>query len=195
MKTQPSANEQTFLDPEFKKWATIQTRLFLFVGHDSGAATINYSIYLPFKYPDALAQVRAEHEAVFGPGVSEYDVLLEHPERINPLPYTHAVIRKTLRLYPPANGHRGGQSGISLHGRSFPTEGVNIWIIHTAVQRNPTFWPRLHDFIPDRWLVEKGHPLYPPVGGWRPFEHGARQCIGQNISHMGVKASLAMVLR
>ncbi|KAJ6023974.1 hypothetical protein N7540_004771 [Penicillium herquei] len=198
MKTQPNAQEQTHLNPEFKKWATIQTRLFLFVGHDSEASTIIYSIYLLSKNPDILTKVRAEHDAIFGPGSNAYDVLLEHPEKINQLPYTHAIIKETLRLYPPANGLRGGQAGVSLHdehGRAFPTEGVNIWIIHTAVHRNPAFWPKPHEFIPDRWLVEKDHPLYPPAGGWRPFEHGARQCIGQNISLMGVKASLAMVLR
>lgn len=198
MKTRPNAQKQTHLDPKFKKWATVQTRLFLFVGHDSEAATIIYSIFLLSKNPDALAKVHMEHETVFGSDVSAYDELMEHPENINQLPYTYAVIKEILRLYPPANGLRGGQTGVSLHdehGRSFPTEGVNIWIIHTAVQRNPAFCPKPHDFIPERWLVEKDHPLYPPAGGWRRFEHGARQCIGQNISLMDIKASLVMVLR
>ncbi|KAJ5540382.1 hypothetical protein N7513_008714 [Penicillium frequentans] len=166
MKTRPNAQKQTHLDPKFKKWATVQTRLFLFVGHDSEAATIIYSIFLLSKNPDALAKVHMEHETVFGSDVSAYDELMEHPENINQLPYTYAVIKEILRLYPPANGLRGGQTGVSLHdehGRSFPTEGVNIWIIHTAVQRNPAFCPKPHDFIPERWLVEKDHPLYPQL--------------------------------
>ncbi|KAJ5647168.1 hypothetical protein N7490_003540 [Penicillium lividum] len=205
MKTRPQ--EQTFqprsqkaqLDPEFKKWATIQTRLFLFVGHDSEAATIIYSLYLLSKHPEILAKVRKEHDTVFGTGASSaYEALMEHPEMINRLPYTHAVIKETLRLYAPANGLRDGMPNVSLrdeHGRSFPTEGFAIWIVHPAVHRNPAFWPQPHDFIPDRWLVEKDHPLYPPAGGWRAFEHGPRQCIGQNISLMGIKATLAMVVR
>ncbi|KAF7618979.1 cytochrome P450 monooxygenase [Aspergillus flavus] len=199
MKTRPQAQQQQELDPEFKRWATIQIRLFLFVGHDSEATTIIYSLYLLSKNPEVLIKVRAEHDRVFGAGVSSaYDVLTDHPEKINQLSYTHAVIKETLRLFPPANGLRGGLPGVSLRdeqGRIFPTEGCAIWIVHTAVHRNPSSWPQPHAFIPDRWLVEPGHPLYPPAGGWRPFEQGPRNCIGQNISLLGIKASLAMLVR
>ncbi|KAJ5626642.1 hypothetical protein N7528_004069 [Penicillium herquei] len=198
MKTRTDKQE-THLDPEFKKWATIQTRLFLFVGHDSEAATIIYTLYLLAKHPDALAKMRAEHDSVFGKtNESTSELLVNHPETVNRLPYTHAVIKETLRLFPPANGMREGLPGVSLrdeHGRAFPTEGFAIWIVHTAVHRNPKFWPKPHDFIPDRWLVEPGHPLYPPPGGWRAFEHGPRNCIGQNISTMAVKTTLAMIVR
>jgi len=197
MKTRPW--EHQHLDPEFKSWATIQMRLFLFVGHDSEAATIIYSLYPLSKHPDILAKVRAEHDSVFGTGASSAcDVLKERPSMINLLPYTHAVIKETLRLFPPANGLRGGLPHVSLrdeNGRCFPTEGCAIWIVHSAVHRNPSSWPQPHSFIPDRWLVEQGHPLYPPAGGWRPFEHGPRNCIGQNLSLLGIKATLAMVVR
>jgi cytochrome P450 len=194
MKTRPP---QQALDLEFKRWATIQIRLFLFVGHDSEATTIIYALYLLSKHPEALAQLRAEHDRVFGP-CSVKDVLQTQPETINQLSYTHAVIKETLRLFPPANGLRGGRPGVSLHdeqGQSFPTEGCAIWIVHPAVHRNSSSWPQPHAFVPDRWLVAPDHPLYPPAGGWRPFEHGARNCIGQNISLLGVKATLAMVVR
>ncbi|KAJ5660689.1 uncharacterized protein N7484_000061 [Penicillium longicatenatum] len=157
--------EQQHLDPKFKSWATIQMRLFL----------------------------------VFGAGASSAcQVLRERPQTINQLPYTHAIVKETLRLFPPANGLRGGLPHVSLrdeHGRSFPTEGCAIWIVHTAVHRNPAFWPEPHSFIPERWLVEQGHPLYPPAGGWRPFEHGPRNCIGQNLSLLGIITTLAMVVR
>ena len=56
------------IDPEFKSWATAQIRLFLFVGHDSTAATIVYCLYLLSKHPEALAKIRAEHDNVFGKG-------------------------------------------------------------------------------------------------------------------------------
>ncbi|PYI17225.1 N-alkane-inducible cytochrome P450 [Aspergillus violaceofuscus CBS 115571] len=185
------------LDPDFKRWATIQIRLFLFVGHDSEATTIIYALYLLSNNPKALEEVRAEHDRVFGPS-SANAVLQTHPEKINQLAYTHAVIKETLRLFPPANGLRGGRPGVSLRddkGRAFPTEGCAIWIVHPAVHRNPSAWPQPHAFLPERWLVAPDHPLYPPTGGWRPFEHGPRNCIGQNISLLGVKATLAMIVR
>ncbi|OOF93977.1 hypothetical protein ASPCADRAFT_398340 [Aspergillus carbonarius ITEM 5010] len=201
MKTRPSQTHASTLDPEFKSWATIQIRLFLFVGHDSTAVTIIYCLYLLSKHPDTLAKVRAEHDQVFGSTTSVATQIKQHPETINHMPYTLAVIKETLRLFPPANGLRLGTPGASLtdpnspDGKTFPVEGCSIWLVHTAIHRNAGYWPKPHEFIPDRWLVEPGHDLYPPTGGWRPFERGARDCVGQNLAFLGIKITLAMAVR
>ncbi|KAF1839160.1 cytochrome P450 71B25 [Decorospora gaudefroyi] len=187
------------LDAEFKKWASAQIRLFLFAGHDSTAATIVYSLHMLSKHPEALEKIRAEHDDVFGGDVdSAAQVLKEHPEYINKLPYTTAVIKETLRLFAPASGMRGGKPGVFLrdkNGNKFPTEGIYIWIVHGAIQRNPEYWPEPHSFLPERWLVEPGHPLYPPKGGWRPFEYGPRNCLGQTLAMLDIKLTLAMIVR
>ncbi|KNG84715.1 sterigmatocystin biosynthesis P450 monooxygenase stcS [Aspergillus nomiae NRRL 13137] len=202
MKTRPTS--QTYnstLDPEFKSWAVIQIRLFLFVGHDSTAVTIIYCLYLLSKHPETLAKIRLEHEQMFSSKTSVATQIKQHPEMINQMPYTHAVIKETLRLFPPANGLRFGRPGVSLtdthspDGRPFPVDGCAVWIVHTAIQRNTGYWPYPHKFIPDRWLVQPGHELYPPTGGWRPFERGARDCVGQNMAFLGIKITLAMVVR
>ncbi|GAB1192546.1 hypothetical protein APSETT444_001738 [Aspergillus pseudonomiae] len=164
MKTRPTS--QTYnstLDPEFKSWAVIQIRLFLFVGHDSTAVTIIYCLYLLSKHPETLAKIRLEHGQIFGSKTSVATQITQHPEMINQMPYTHAVIKETLRLFPPANGLRFGRPG---------------------------YWPYPHNFIPDRWLVQPGHELYPPTG-----ERGARDCVGQNMAFLGIKITLAMVVR
>jgi cytochrome P450 len=146
-----------------------------------------------------LAKVRAEHDDVFGGNVdSAAHVLKEHPQHINKLTYTTAVIKETLRLFPPASGMRGGLPGVFLRdkaGNKFPTEGLNIWIVHGAIQRNPNYWPDPHSFLPERWLVEPGHPLHPPKGGWRPFEFGPRNCVGQTLAMLDIKITLAMTVR
>ncbi|KAJ4336442.1 hypothetical protein N0V95_008617 [Ascochyta clinopodiicola] len=187
------------LDAEFKGWACAQTRLFLFAGHDSTAATIVYALHMLSKHSEALAKIRAEHDEVFGQGVdSATQVLKDRPNEVNRLPYTNAVIKETMRLFPPASGMRGGIPGVVLRGKSgneFPTEGLSIWIVHGAIQRNPDYWPEPHSFLPERWLVEPGHVLYPPKGGWRPFEFGPRNCIGQNLSMLALKITLAMTVR
>ncbi|KAH8428088.1 cytochrome P450 [Aspergillus melleus] len=187
------------LDPDFKKWATIQIRTFLFAGHDSTAATIVYSIYLLSKHPEILAKVRSEHDEVFGSDITAAAGLLkQHPELINRLPYTLAVIKETLRLFPAASALREGQPGVYLqdkNGTKYPTEDLCIWIIHTGLQRNPNYWPDPHAFKPERWLVGPEHPLYPPKGAWRPFEFGPRDCIGQPLALLDVKITLVLTLR
>ncbi|CRG90420.1 putative sterigmatocystin biosynthesis P450 monooxygenase stcS [Talaromyces islandicus] len=197
MKTRPVS---PMLEPQFKAWAIVQIRLFLFVGHDSTAVTIVYCLYLLSKHPALLAKVRAEHDTVFGTDLASSTKLLkQRPELINRLPYTTAVVKETLRLYPPANGLRQGIPNVSLRdpqtGKTFPTEGFALWVLHSGVHRNAHHWPDPHSFIPDRWLTPHGHPLYPPAGAWRPFEHGPRDCIGQNIALLDVKVTLVMTVR
>ncbi|KAI1442336.1 cytochrome protein [Annulohypoxylon stygium] len=187
------------LDPAFKDWATVQIRLFLFAGHDSTSSTICYCFYLLQCHPEAMAKLRAEHDAVFGTDITKTSNLMrEKPHLLNQLPYMTAVIKESLRLFPPASAMRGGQPGVYLQdtkGNRYPTEGTNIWILHSAVQRNPKYWPSATQFIPERWLAEPGDPLYPVKGGWRPFEHGARNCLGQTLAMLDVKITLALTVR
>lgn len=187
------------LDPDFKKWATIQIRLFMFAGHDSTASTICYCFYLLQRHPEALDKVRAEHDTVFGTNInSTADTIRQNPHLLNQLPYTTAVIKEVLRLFPPASAMRGGLSGVNITdtaGNQYPTEGMNIWILHPAVQRNPKYWPEPKAFRPERWLVGPEHPLYPVKGGWRPFEHGPRNCVGQTLAMLDMHITLVLVVR
>ncbi len=199
MAENPSRKASKRMDPGFKKWATTQIRLFLFAGHDSTSSTICYCYYLLSKHPEAMTKIREEHDEVFGNDVSSVTrALVEQPQLINQLPYTLAVMKEALRLFPPASGFRGGQPGIELQdpdGSRYPTEGMNIWILHNAVQRNPKYWKDPDSFIPERWLVGPEHPLYPPKGGWRPFEFGPRNCLGQTLVTLDVRIVLVMTLR
>lgn len=188
------------LDPAFKKWAIVQIRLFLFAGHDSTSSAICYIFYLLQSNPLALAKLREEHDTVFGPSIETVpDQLRENPSLINQLPYTTAVIKETLRLFPPASAMRGGQKGVYLtdaKGNKYPTEGTNLWILHSALQKNEKYWPEPLAFKPERWLVtDPADPLYPVKGGWRPFEHGPRNCLGQTLAMLDIKITLALTVR
>ncbi|KAE8402807.1 cytochrome P450 [Aspergillus pseudonomiae] len=162
-------------------------------------ATLDPGIYLLSKYPDILSKVRTEHDAVFGTDISSTaGTVKQYPELINRLPYTLAIIKETLRLFPAASALREGQPGVYLqdkNGTKYPTEGLCIWVIHGGIQRNPNYWPDPHVFKPERWLVGPGHPLYPPKGAWRPFEQGIRDCIGQALALVNIKITLVLILR
>jgi cytochrome P450 len=43
-------------------------------------------------------------------------LLLDQPEMINRLPFTNAVIKEALRLFPPANALREGSPEVELVG-------------------------------------------------------------------------------
>jgi cytochrome P450 len=187
------------VDASFKRWAQTQIRLMIFAGHDSTASTICYCYYLLSKHPEAIDKIRAEHDEVFGTDPSQVgSLLLETPQLVNKLTYTNAVMKEAMRLFPPASALRGGGAGVELvdsHGRRYPTEGTNVFILHYRLQRHPTYWKDPDAFIPERWLVGPEDPLYPPKGGWRPFEFGPRNCVGQTLVVQDVKTVLAMTLR
>lgn len=187
------------LDPKFKKWLLVQLRLFFFVGHDSTSPTICYCYYMLSKNPSALKKLREEHDQVFGTDLSQLSTTLkEQPNLLNQLPYTVAVIKETLRLFPPASGFRAGMPEVYLEddkGNKYPTSDTRIWVLHSALHRNPKFWPQPNNFLPERWLVGPEDPLYPLKGAWRPFEYGPRNCLGQNMAMLDFKITLVMTVR
>ena len=187
------------LDPEFRAFAIRQIRLFVFVGHDSTSSTICYCLHLLSKNPDALARVRAEHDSVFGTDISAPSTLLtSRPHLINSLPYTTAVIKETLRLFPPASASRQGKENVNLtddQGNICPTDGAVVLVFHYGMQRSPKYWVRPDEFLPERWLVEPGHELYPIKNAWRPFEHGPRNCIAEGMVMTEIKLVLAHLAR
>ncbi len=187
------------LDPEFRAFAIRQIRLFLFTGHDSTSTTVCYSLHLLSTNPDTLARIRAEHDEVFGPDISALPSMLrEHPHLANSLPYTTAVLKEVLRLFPPASASRGGKPNESVtddQGNICPTDDAMVWMIHVETHRAPKYWKRPDEFLPERWLVEPGHELYPMKGAWRPFEHGPRNCIAQSLVMTELRVILACIVR
>ena len=190
---------QTTTDTTFRKFAISQVKLFLFSGHDTTSSTICYVFYLLSTHPAILDRVRQEHNSVFGEGLAARTKTLEQePHLLNQLPITATVIKETLRLYPVGSSLRGGEPGYHItdpHGRQFPTDGFLVWAVSQPLHRDPAYWPKADEFIPDRWLVEADDPLHPVKGAWRPFEFGPRNCIGQELAMMEVKIVLLLVLQ
>ena len=153
------------------------------------------------KHPEALSQVRQEHDRVFGTDTSAAaDLLKANPAILNQCPYTLAVIKETLRIFPPASTSRQGRNDSTAltdrHGNIYPLDGdIGAEIIHPSVQKNPRIWPRAEEFLPERFLVEPWHELYPHPAAWRPFEQGPRNCIGQTLVYTEMRIVLIMTAR
>ncbi|TVY18274.1 putative sterigmatocystin biosynthesis P450 monooxygenase [Lachnellula arida] len=187
------------LDPEFRAFAIRQIRLFVFGGHDSTSATLCYILHLLSKNPIALEKIRAEHDTVLGVDYAAVsDKLISHPQLANNLLYTTAVIKETLRLFPPASGARQGKPNTTVPtdaGDQCPMDDAWIFFIHVAAHRAPAYWVRAAEFLPERFLVEPGHELYPVKRAWRAFEHGPRSCIAQSLAMTDLKVILAHIVR
>lgn len=187
------------MDATFKDFAISQIKLFLFAGHDTTASTICYIYHLLSRNPAALEQVRAEHDTVFGKELNRtVSLITSKPHLLNQLPYTLAVIKESLRLFPVVTIPRAGLSDLSLtdsDGCKYPTKDCLVWGIHHALHRNPLWWPRPNEFLPERWLVAENDPLHPVKNAWRPFEWGPRNCIGQELALLEMKMIAVLTLR
>ncbi len=187
------------LDAEFRAFAISQIRLFVFLGHDSTSSTICYIVYLLAKNPEALARIRSEHDELLGRDLTAVPTLLkEQPHLINSLSYTTAVIKETLRLFPPGGSSRAGKPHIDLvddQGHQCPTEHAFLLTVHTEMHRSPAYWIRPDEFLPERWLAEPGHEFYPMKGAYRPFEIGPRNCFAQGYTMTGLRVVLACMMR
>ena len=193
-------DDEEGMDATFKDAAICQIRTFLFAGHDTSSSALGYSYHLLSLHPAARDKVIEEHNEILGSDIGQAATRIsEKPHLLNQLPYTFAVIKEALRLYPPASSTRNGEPGFMVtapDGRQCPTDGFLVWSNSLAIHRNPDCWPRPDEFIPERWLVGEDDPLYPRVkGAWRAFELGPRNCIGQELATLEVRLILALTMR
>ncbi|KAK4205452.1 putative cytochrome P450 E-class, group I [Triangularia verruculosa] len=193
-------------DSDFLGLAVGQIGTFIFAGHDTTASAICWVLHLLSKHPDVLRKVRAEHDAVLGSdAAAAASVLRSRPELINALVYTNAVMKEAMRVHTNVGTMRRGEPGFYLTGPAgsgydgvkFPAgEGWVVWDNTFALHRDPELWLRVHEFLPERFLItDEGDPMHPPKNGWRFFELGPRNCIGQHLAMVEIKMVLALVLR
>lgn len=204
----PSDLSSTFLQS-----TADQIRTFLFAGHDTTSILLQWAIYALSIHPHALSSLSSELDAVFGPR-DPLDVFLESPEAtLRKLTYTSAVIKETLRLWPPAASARMAMPGAGcvLHadGEDVCVDGCVLYVCQYLIQRDPeVYGETATEFCPERWLGdsdtssdakdEAGHKTGAngiPISAWRPFERGPRNCIGQELANLEARVILACVAR
>ncbi len=129
---------------------------------------------------------------------AELDAAPANP-RLAELPYTHAVIAESMRLYPPAwvMGRRM-TTDVRLGGWSVPAGSLVLasqWVVH----RDARWWPDAHAFTPERWLTADGRydEAAPgqPRGAYFPFGMGRRVCIGESFAWTEAVLALAALAR
>ncbi|TYJ27732.1 hypothetical protein E1A91_A07G208800v1 [Gossypium mustelinum] len=188
----------------------------LIAGHETTAAVLTWAVFLLAQNPSKIRKAQAEVDSVLGQ---------ERPtfESIKKLEYIRLIVVESLRLYPQPpllirraleevvlpGGYKGDKDGYTIPA------GTDIFISVYNLHRSPYFWDQPHDFVPERFQVQKESEgiegwagfdpsrspgaLYPNEiisdFAFLPFGGGPRKCVGDQFALMESTVALAMLLQ
>ena len=163
-----------------------ETMTLFLAGHETTALTLAWTWHLLAQNPSAEASLGEELFRVLGSRAAS-------PEDLESLPYLDAVIRETLRLYPPAYiVGRMAMEPFDLGGYFFPA-GTTVLMSQWIVHRDPRFFAEPDVFRPERWLDGLATRL--ASHAYFPFGGGPRRCIGQGFAMMEAALVIATLAR
>lgn len=161
--------------------------LFLVAGYETTSTATLWFIHLMSKNPRVQAKIKAELDD------HRHDPL--SIEQLDSLNYLDCVMREVLRFVPPASGSartlnlddKLPGSGVQLY------KGDQVLIPSYILSHDKRYWKIDPDlFYPERFLGEdKDHGLYASM----PFGGGHRQCVGQELAKLELKAIAARLMQ
>lgn len=116
------------------------------------------------------------------------DLRYEHLEKME---VAEAVIKETLRLYPPFPLIQRQAQLDDVLADITVTAGSIVYVVPWLVHRNPKYWSNAHEFRPERFLEEsRSHGDAPSDWLYLPFGRGSRMCAGSKLALTELKILL-----
>jgi cytochrome P450 len=153
-------------------------------GHETTANALTWTFYLLGRNPEARSRLEAELDAVLAgraPTVAE----------LGALPYTEAVLKESMRLFPPVwMIGRSAQQPDEVGGYAIPA-GSMMFLSPWITQHDARFFPEPARFRPERFLAPEAERI--PRFAYFPFASGPRVCIGNGFAMMEARLLLALI--
>lgn len=159
--------------------------LFL-AGHETTALALTWSIGLLLENPAAMRAIEGEVAQVLAGRAPDIDDL-------DNLPYTAAVLKEAMRIYPPAwILARQANDDVDIGGVTIP-RGAFVTLPQWVTHRDARYFEQPMAFKPERWTAEFEKSL--PKHVYFPFGAGPRGCIGRALSLMEATLYLAALVQ
>jgi len=169
---------------------------FMIAGRDTTSNALTWAFHMLAKHPECVTKVREELASL---GVDQPGAVISH-QIAKSMKYTEAVMKETLRLYPPVpKDMKQAVEDDTLPDGTLIRAGQLVCYLPIAQGRSNRLWgkeagcPHEADvFYPERWMDEDFKPnmFYYPV-----FQAGLRTCLGKDMALLEAKTLLAMIVR
>ena len=183
----PDPETGEFLDAE-----TIRDQILMHLsnGFNGPSITAAWLAYVLATHPDVEEKLIAEIDGITG-GDPGYDLRYDD---LMALPYTTAVIKETMRIYPPMPVTIRRSLTDGTLGRYRIRKGDIILVGTLAAQRDPRYWgPEPDRFDPEQFTMDKIAAR--PRHAFIPFSIGKRQCMAQEVTFMMLRVVLFEIYR
>ncbi|KAA3474309.1 cytochrome P450 CYP82D47-like [Gossypium australe] len=148
-------------------------------GSDTTMVTLTWALSLLLNNPHVLKRAQDELDMHVGK-----HRLLEEPD-IRNMVYLQAIIKETLRLYPPEPviGLRAAIEDCTLSTGYHIPFGTQLMVNAWKIQRDERVWPEPHDFQTERFLTtNKDMDFQGQTFELIPFGSGRRSCPGVSLA-------------
>lgn len=157
--------------------------LFL-AGHETTANALSWTLLLMAEHPEVDAKLSAEVQRVVGDRAATL-------EDVSALTYTDAVLKESMRIYPPAHIiGREATRELKLGRWTIPAN-ASVLISPWALHHDRRFFDDPEAFRPERWL--DGSTANLPRHVYLPFGGGPRVCVGNHFAMMEAVLALAAI--
>lgn len=160
-----------------------QLGVFFLAGHKTTASALTWVMFVLGTRPELMARLREEVDAAGDIGLAT----------LKRMPFTRAVFKEALRLYPPITFMpRVAMRDATIGGQKV-RRGAIVMISPWSLHRHYDLWRGPHGFDPERFMPEREHEIVP--GSFIPFGAGPHICIGAGFAQLESAFIIAELVR